>query len=92
MKNRSRAIMGASVVFGIGCMLLPGIAWLVINQEWEIYIKFIDLLFKPWRLFLIVCGLPSLLSAIVIYKFPESPKYVLAQVVLTIINKKIINN
>lgn len=71
--------MGASVVFGITCVALPVLAWLVINQSWELYIPFVRVVFKPWRLFLIVCGLPSLLCAIAMIPVPESPKYVLGQ-------------
>ncbi|XP_055640312.1 synaptic vesicle glycoprotein 2B-like isoform X2 [Toxorhynchites rutilus septentrionalis] len=48
-RDGSRAIMGASFVFGMGC------------------------------LFLVVCGLPSLVCAFVLLKFPESPRFVLNQ-------------
>lgn len=71
--------MGASVIFGLGCMLLPILGWLVINQEWEFLIPVIGTLFKPWRLFMIVCGLPSLFCALVLLKIPESPKFILSQ-------------
>lgn len=79
LKHRSRAIMGASVIFGITCVILPVIAWLVINQNWELYIPFIDVVYRPWRLFLVVCGLPSLMCALALIKIPESPKFVLSQ-------------
>ncbi|XP_055587481.1 synaptic vesicle glycoprotein 2B-like [Uranotaenia lowii] len=74
-RNSSRAIMGASFVFGVGCLMLPCIAFLVINQEWGLDIPLIDLKYKPWRLFLVVCALPSLLCAFALLKFPESPKF-----------------
>lgn len=78
-RHRSRAIMGASVIFGITCIMLPVLAWLVINQSWELYIPYLEVTYKPWRLFLVVCGLPSLLCALALIPVPESPKFVLGQ-------------
>lgn len=78
-KHRARAIMCAAVIFGIFCILLPMIAWLVINQEFSFYIPLLDVVFKPWRLFLIVCSLPSLICFFAMLVLPESPKYTLGQ-------------
>ncbi|XP_053686953.1 synaptic vesicle glycoprotein 2B-like [Sabethes cyaneus] len=78
-RNGSRAIMGASFVFGVGCLLLPGIAFSIINQEWEFTIPFLNVIYRPWRLFLVVCGLPNLICAFTLLKFPESPKFVFNQ-------------
>lgn len=79
IKHRSRAIMYASVIFGLTCISLPLMAWLVINQQWQFYIPVIDVMFKPWRLFLIVCGLPSFVCALALIKIPESPRFDLSQ-------------
>lgn len=79
IKHRSRAIMYASVIFGLTCISLPLMAWLVINQQWQFYIPVIDVMFKPWRLFLIVCGLPSFICALALMKIPESPRFDLSQ-------------
>lgn len=78
-KNCARAIMGAAVIFGVGCMVPPALAWLIINKEWEFYIPILDTLYKPWRLYLVACGLPSLFASLSLLAFPESPKYVLRQ-------------
>ncbi|XP_058813431.1 synaptic vesicle glycoprotein 2B-like [Topomyia yanbarensis] len=78
-RNGSRAIMGASFVFGVGCLLLPGIAFSIINQEWEFTVPYLDVVYRPWRLFLVVCGLPNLVCAFTLLKFPESPKFVFTQ-------------
>lgn len=78
-RQRSRAIMGASVIFGITCIMLPVLAWLVINQDWQLDIPYLNVTYKPWRLFLVVCGLPSLICALALIPVPESPKFVLAQ-------------
>ncbi|KAJ6640092.1 Synaptic vesicle glycoprotein 2B [Pseudolycoriella hygida] len=79
VKHRSRAIMYASVIFGLTCISLPLMAWVVINQQWEFNVPFIDLVYKPWRLFLIVCGLPSFFCALALIKIPESPRFDLSQ-------------
>lgn len=78
-QQRGRAIMGAALIFGICCIMLPVIAWLVINQEWAFYIPLIDVVYKPWKLFLIVSSLPSLVSYLAMIILPESPKFVLSQ-------------
>uniref|UniRef100_A0A182XF22 Major facilitator superfamily (MFS) profile domain-containing protein n=1 Tax=Anopheles quadriannulatus TaxID=34691 RepID=A0A182XF22_ANOQN len=77
--NSSRAIMGASFVFGVGCILLPLIAWSVINQEWEYTLPLLNIVYRPWRLFIVVCGLPSLVCGIALLYFPESPKFLFSR-------------
>ncbi|XP_013107184.2 synaptic vesicle glycoprotein 2A [Stomoxys calcitrans] len=78
-KNRSRAIMGSAFIFGVGAMLMPAIAWLFINQEWRLALPFLGLTYKPWRLFMVVCGVPGLLCGLSLFKIPESPKFLLSQ-------------
>jgi MFS transporter, VNT family, synaptic vesicle glycoprotein 2 len=79
-KNRSRSMMAASVIFGIFCVSLPLMAWLVINQKWSFIIPGLQVLYRPWRLFLMACGAPSLICGIFLIFFPESPKYTFSQV------------
>lgn len=78
-KVRGRALMGSATIFGISCLFLPLIAFAIINQEWEFYVPIIDVMYKPWRLFFVVCGLPGLLVGIGLIFLPESPKFVLGQ-------------
>lgn len=78
-QHRSRGIMGSTVIFGISSILSPIIAWSVINQDWQFDIPFIDLTYKPWRLYLVVCSLPGLLAFFILLFLPESPKFVLGQ-------------
>ncbi|XP_052565162.1 putative transporter SVOPL [Culex pipiens pallens] len=77
--TRSRAIMGASFVFGTGCLFMPGIAYITINNEWELAVPFLDIIYRPWRLFFVVCALPGLVCAIALLKFPESPKFMVGK-------------
>uniref|UniRef100_A0A6M2DWR6 Putative synaptic vesicle glycoprotein 2b n=1 Tax=Xenopsylla cheopis TaxID=163159 RepID=A0A6M2DWR6_XENCH len=78
-RHRSRAIMGASSIFGFACLALPAIAWLIIKQQWSYYIDFLGYTYKPWRLYMVACGLPSLLCSIALWKLPESPKFLINQ-------------
>ncbi|XP_037938036.1 synaptic vesicle glycoprotein 2B-like isoform X2 [Teleopsis dalmanni] len=77
-KTRSRAMMGSSFIFALGAMILPLIAFLVINQDWILPLPFLGIDYKPWRFFLIVCGIPGFLCGISLYALPESPKFLLS--------------
>lgn len=71
--------MGSAVIFGLSCSLLPLIAWMVINHDWQFAIPLIGIIYKPWRLFLIVCSLPGFIVFVILIFLPESPKFVLSQ-------------
>lgn len=79
-KNRSRSMMAASVIFGASCLALPLMAWIIINAKWNFIIPIINVTYKPWRLFLVCCGLPSLFCGILMIFYPESPKFTFSQV------------
>jgi MFS family permease len=79
-KNRSRSMMMASVIFGVACLILPLMAWLIINQKWNFLIPLIDVNYRPWRLFLMCCGLPSFICGTSMIFYPESPKFTFSQV------------
>lgn len=64
------------MVYGVFCTMSPCLAWLIINQEFSYYIPLIGTLYKPWRLYMFVCGLPSLICSLVLLKMPESPKFI----------------
>lgn len=70
--------MAASFIFGIGCLLMPAFA-MVINLKLFFKIPFTETPYKPWRLYVLMCGLPSLISWLALLKFPESPKFTLKQ-------------
>lgn len=71
--------MGASFMFGIMCVILPLVAFGIVNQEWQFEIPVLGVLYKPWRLFLVTCSLPALIAGISLWFMPESPKFVLGQ-------------
>lgn len=79
-KNRSRSIMAGSLIFGIVSTIFPIIAYFVINQTWRFVIPGINFVYKPWRLFVLICGIPSLICTIAFIFMPESPKFCLMKV------------
>lgn len=77
--RKDRALMGSAVIYGISCLLLPIVAFAVINQGWHFDVPVIGVVYRPWRLFFIVCSLPALFAHFAMVYLPETPKFVLAQ-------------
>ncbi|XP_055390140.1 synaptic vesicle glycoprotein 2C-like [Condylostylus longicornis] len=77
-KLRSKAIMAASTLFGIGATCLPLLPWLILNEKWSIEIDAINITYKPWRLLIIIYAIPDLICSILLWILPESPKFLLS--------------
>lgn len=77
--HRSQAIMTASFIYSISLICIPFVAFAVINHEWQFEILLLNVVFKPWRLFIVVSSLPGLVAAISLLFTPESPKFVLGK-------------
>ncbi|KAL9878785.1 synaptic vesicle glycoprotein 2A-like isoform X2 [Glossina fuscipes] len=77
-RTRSRAMMGSAFIFALGAMCMPFLAFIVINQDWSFPLPFLGIIYKPWRLFIIVCGITGLFCGLSLYYLPESPKYLLS--------------
>lgn len=71
--------MVATILYGLVSISLPFVALLVINQDWQLEIAVLDVLYKPWRLFMLICSMPSLIAWLCLFFLPESPKFVLGQ-------------
>lgn len=67
--------LSGSTMYAFFCFWNPIFASIIINQDWILYIVELHLIFKPWRLFMIVCGVPSVICGIVMLFMPESPKF-----------------
>ncbi|XP_044018646.1 synaptic vesicle glycoprotein 2B-like isoform X2 [Aphidius gifuensis] len=78
-KQRSKIYMWLGVVFSLGSISIPCLAWLIIPQKWEYPILNGAINFKSWRLFLALCSIPELSAFIAISFFPESPRYLLTK-------------
>lgn len=72
--------MAASFVYGVACNYMPILGFLVLNRTFHFHIPHFNIEFKPWRFYLLSCGLPSLVCAIVLLFMPESPKFTFSKV------------
>lgn len=71
--------MGSALIYCTVCLFMPLTAWAVINHDWQFHIPLINIVYKPWRLYIIACSLPEVIIGIVFVFLPESPKFVLGQ-------------
>lgn len=72
--------MAASAIYGVACNYMPILGFFVLNRTFHFHIPLFDIQYKPWRFYLLFCGLPSLVCAIVLLFLPESPKYTFSKV------------
>lgn len=61
----------------IGNLLVAGLAWLIIPSTIGFHTA--SFTFNSWRIFLMVCSIPSFLVAGLLLYLPESPKFLLSQ-------------
>ncbi|XP_040893888.1 synaptic vesicle glycoprotein 2B [Toxotes jaculatrix] len=75
---RRGAMISALATFWMaGNILAAGLAWLVIPRTWA-HFSLGTLDFQSWRLFVVLCSVPSLTSALVFrLLMPESPKFLM---------------
>jgi VNT family MFS transporter (synaptic vesicle glycoprotein 2) len=76
---RPKVISWMSTFVAFGNMYLPGLAWLILPDDWKVDLPFFNIVFRPWRVLLIVYTLPCLICALCLYYLPESPKFLLTQ-------------
>lgn len=72
--------MAASFIYGLSCNYMPVLGFLILNRTIHFHIPLFDIEYKPWRLYLLLCGLPSLICAIILLFLPESPKFTFSKV------------
>ncbi|XP_045535222.1 synaptic vesicle glycoprotein 2C [Papilio machaon] len=78
LRHRDVMLCRLEVFWTIGTILLPGIAWLIIQDpRFNLTAMDADFQYKSWRVFVAACGLPSLLVVLLLMPFPESPRYLL---------------
>ncbi|XP_061898706.1 synaptic vesicle glycoprotein 2C [Entelurus aequoreus] len=75
---RRGAMISALATFWMaGNILAAGLAWLVIPRTWT-HFSVGRLDFQSWRVFVVLCSVPSLTSALIFKLFmPESPKFLM---------------
>lgn len=75
-EHRSLSIIVAYFIDGFIGVLMPLCGYFIVNMDWEFHIPILDMVYKPWRLFILFLGLPSFITVLVlIFWLPESPKF-----------------
>lgn len=76
-RKRTAYSLIVGVFWTISWIILPGLAWLVLPQPWEM--RALGVTFNSWRVMLSVIAAPTLLSAALALRFPETPKFLISQ-------------
>lgn len=74
VKHRDNVLGRLEIFWNIGMIVLPGLAWIILGHPLKNAVNF-----NSWRLFVLVCGLPSLCSILLLCLLPETPKYLIAR-------------
>lgn len=61
----------------LGNLFVAGLAWLIIPQDIGFETKYF--VYNSWRIFLLICSLPSFVVGGLLCFLPESPKFLLSQ-------------
>lgn len=61
----------------LGNLFVAGLAWLIIRED--IGFRTETFVYNSWRIFLLICALPSFVVTILLFFLPESPKFLLSQ-------------
>ncbi|XP_034828475.1 synaptic vesicle glycoprotein 2B-like [Maniola hyperantus] len=78
LRHRDVMLCRLEVFWTFGTILLPGIAWLIIQDpRFNLTDPGADFQYTSWRVFVFACGIPSLLVVLLLLPFPESPRYLL---------------
>ncbi|KAG5683090.1 hypothetical protein PVAND_012393 [Polypedilum vanderplanki] len=81
IKERSRVLVIASVIYGVFCFIEPINGFIFLNQDtWSFYIPYLNFNYNGWRIFLFMCSMPCIFAALLMIFFvPESPKFTFSQ-------------
>uniref|UniRef100_A0AAY5KCL3 Major facilitator superfamily (MFS) profile domain-containing protein n=1 Tax=Esox lucius TaxID=8010 RepID=A0AAY5KCL3_ESOLU len=75
--KRGAMISALATFWMAGNILAAGLAWLVIPQTW-LHFGLGGLDFQSWRVFVVLCSVPSLTSALIFkLAMPESPRFLM---------------
>lgn len=77
-KTRDTAILASSIFAAMGCVLMPIFAALIMDQEWSFVVPILNINYTPWRCYMLLCSIPSLICGMIFLRLPESPKFLLS--------------
>lgn len=76
-RHRDIILSWMTVSIGIANIFIPLSAMILLSFEWQIDLSF--LLFRPWRLLMIIFTSPGIIAAIWMTQLPESPRFLIAR-------------
>ena len=74
MKNRGPMIGFLASFWMVGNIMTAGIAWFIIPKL-HLGSHVGDIFYGSWRIFVALCSIPSISSALFVFLLPESPKF-----------------
>uniref|UniRef100_A0A1B6KRD4 Major facilitator superfamily (MFS) profile domain-containing protein n=1 Tax=Graphocephala atropunctata TaxID=36148 RepID=A0A1B6KRD4_9HEMI len=74
-RRRAQSMLICTALSTIGLFYSSLIGWLTLQATWKADLWFIT--FTPWRLFFLLCGVPSLVCSLLLHLAPESPRFLL---------------
>ncbi|XP_064212298.1 synaptic vesicle glycoprotein 2C [Tribolium castaneum] len=77
-RHRARIQMMLGIVFSLGTVILPFVAWAVLPLNLSVKIFNDSVEFHSWNLYLCLCAFPALISSIAFIFMPESPKFLMS--------------
>ncbi|XP_014281859.1 synaptic vesicle glycoprotein 2B [Halyomorpha halys] len=75
--KRQQIICYIGFFWTVSWVILPGAAWLIIPMN--IHLHWSGYSYSSWRFIMVLVSISSLISSILIYRYPESPRFLLAQ-------------
>lgn len=77
-KSKRGAMLSFMAAFWtLGNLFVAGLAWLIIPSEIGIHSE--TFVYNSWRIFLLLCSVPSFVVAVLLFSLPESPKFLLSR-------------
>lgn len=61
----------------LGNLFVAGLAWIIIPTGIGFYAE--SFIYNSWRIFLLICAIPSFIVAVLLFFLPESPKFLLTR-------------
>ncbi|XP_075231512.1 synaptic vesicle glycoprotein 2B-like [Lycorma delicatula] len=77
-KERAVALVAVAAIGATSLIYLPITAWLILPIKCNVPVA-PGLMYTSWRLYIAVGGIPSVISGILLFILPESPKFLLSR-------------
>lgn len=78
LRHRDKMVTFGSSFIGIGTVVLPSFAWLILPLEFSYPIAFLNISYRSWRLLIVACTIPFSIATVLLFFAPESPKFLYA--------------